>query len=64
MSNPEEVIESIFVLAVGLVVLVSLYKSFYGGGLGDFTLLVGDLAIPFVVVLIGLYFVFRIKEAV
>ncbi|WP_049970549.1 hypothetical protein [Haladaptatus cibarius] len=56
MADPDAVVQNIFEIVVGLVILIAVYKAFFGSGLSNFSLMVSDLAVPFVIGLVVLYF--------
>ncbi|TKX46069.1 hypothetical protein [Halorubrum sp. ARQ200] len=64
MTNPDEIISSIFALAVAAVMLLALFQVYTGGSVARVSEIAGTLALPFVLLLLGLYAVLMIKQNV
>ncbi|WP_123619379.1 hypothetical protein [Halorubrum sp. CSM-61] len=64
MTDPEEVVTSIFILAVAAVVVVSIYRISIGGDVTTVSSIVGQFATPFVVLLLVIYGTLIISENV
>ncbi|PSQ16725.1 hypothetical protein BRD00_09875 [Halobacteriales archaeon QS_8_69_26] len=62
MNQSEDVVQSIFVLILGLVVVVALYKATFGSELVSFISLVSNLAVPFAIFLVFLFFVVMVID--
>jgi hypothetical protein len=62
MPDPEDVVSSIFSLAVLLVVIVVLYTFNAGGDLTRVTNIVSSLAVPFILTLIGVFVILQIIQ--
>ena len=64
MADPAEAVTGIFVFVVSAVLALMMYTAYQGGNITRVSEIVGELATPFMVILVILFFLLALIEQV